>query len=246
MSLSIETDEGMSDPSIPSPVQEELDHLSQIRTLLIENPEDAARSEDEVVRELIRLRDEHRDAKEEDKGSLQTQLTQTMAVLDQVRKARERERVDPDAPYFAHLQLSENKSNRDIFLGRATRLSHGLRIVDWRNAPISRLFYQYEEGDEYEEEMAGRVREGRVTVRRNVHIQDGELLQSAHPTAVGFEPVTTVGENFHGNRFGWQEDKARPFVLARLNVLVWAPINAIVPINICPISLPSSIPTSLH
>lgn len=171
----------MSDPSIPSPVQEELDHLSRIRTLLIENPEDAARSEDEVVRELIRLRDEHRDAKEEDKGSLQTQLTQTMAVLDQVRKARERERVDPDAPYFAHLQLSENNTHRDIFLGRATRLSHGLRIVDWRNAPISRLFYQYEEGDEYEEEMAGRVREGHVTVRRNVHIQDGELLRVGAP-----------------------------------------------------------------
>ena len=32
-----------------------------------------------------------------------------------------------------------------------------MRIVDWRHAPISRLFYRYQQGDEYEEEIAGRV-----------------------------------------------------------------------------------------
>ena len=225
----------MSDPSIPSPVQEELDHLSRIRTLLIENPEDAARSEDEVVRELIRLRDEHRDAKEEDKGSLQTQLTQTMAVLDQVRKARERERVDPDAPYFAHLQLSEHNTHRDIFLIRATGSAwtpnRGLA-----QCPISRLFYQYEEGDEYEEEMAGWVREGHVTVRRNVHIQDGELLRVGAPTAVGFERATTAGESSLANPFASQVGKVPPFAQALLNGPDWAPINAIEPISTCPTS----------
>ena len=30
------------------------------------------------------------------------------------------------------------------------------RIVDWRNAPISRLYYRYNEGDEYEEEFDDR------------------------------------------------------------------------------------------
>ena len=171
----------MSSPQTPSIVQEELDHLEHILQVLVENPESAESSEEDVVRELIRLRDEHREAKEEDKGALQTQLTQTMAVLDQVRQARDREKVDPDSPYFAHLQLRERDRVQDIFLGRATRLSHGLRIVDWRNAPISRLFYQYDEGDEYEEEMAGRVRDGHIQARRTLHIQSGSLLRVGSP-----------------------------------------------------------------
>ncbi len=40
---------------------------------------------------------------------------------------------------------------------------------------MSRLFYRYEQGDEYEEEMAGRTRSGSVTVRRTVTVRDGAL-----------------------------------------------------------------------
>ena len=41
---------------------------------------------------------------------------------------------------------------RDVLLGKRTYLSPegDVRIVDWRNAPISRIFYQYGEGDDYE------------------------------------------------------------------------------------------------
>ena len=26
-----------------------------------------------------------------------------------------------------------------------------MRVVDWRNAPVSRIYYRYQEGDSYEE-----------------------------------------------------------------------------------------------
>ncbi len=165
----------------PTVVQEEIRHLQRTRSILEENPEGVGRSEEELVRELIQLRDDYREAKTEDRGSIQEQLNQLMALLDQHRAARSTASIDIENPYFAHLEVEEDGKRRHVFLGRATRLNHGLRIVDWRNAPISRLFYQYDEGDEYAEEMAGRVREGLVTARRTLHISRGDILRIGTP-----------------------------------------------------------------
>jgi len=165
----------------PNVVREELRHLTRTRTILTENPEGPGRSEEDLVRELIKLRDDYREAKTEDRGSIQEQLNQLMALLDQHRAARPTGTVDVDNPYFAHLEIEEDGRRRHVFLGRATRLNNGLRIVDWRNAPISKLFYQYDEGDEFAEEMGGRIREGLITARRTLHVQQGELLRVGTP-----------------------------------------------------------------
>lgn len=158
-------------------VHEEEQLLHGIRTRLLENPEGPGASEEDTIAQLLALREELRTAKTEDRASLYQQMDQLNAVLQQVRNGRQKGVVDPDSPYFAHLRLDEDGRTRDVFLGRATRLGRGLRIVDWRNAPISRLFYRYQEGDEYAEEFAGRIREGTVDARRTVYIQDGELLR---------------------------------------------------------------------
>jgi DNA helicase-2/ATP-dependent DNA helicase PcrA len=165
-------------PAAPPPpiVAEEQRLLQRIRTTLIENPEGPGRTETDLVEELMRLQEDLREARVDDeKGLINQQIHQLMSLLDQQRKGRPTGTVDPDSPYFAHLRVTEDGRPRDVFLGRATRLEHGLRIVDWRNAPISRLFYQYDQGDEYYEEMGGRMREGVVTARRTVHVDGGEL-----------------------------------------------------------------------
>ena len=82
------------------------------------------------------------------------------------------------------LQLREGERQRDLFLGKATRLDGGLRILDWRNAPIARLFYRYQEGEEYEEEMGGRVFAGTVKARRTVAIQRGALTRVDAPQGI--------------------------------------------------------------
>jgi DNA helicase-2/ATP-dependent DNA helicase PcrA len=56
-----------------------------------------------------------------------------------------------------------------------------VQIVDWRNAPVSRIYYRYEEGDDYEEEIAGRRVEGMVEARRNVSIARGNLRRIGTP-----------------------------------------------------------------
>ncbi len=190
-------------PSQPLPpvVEEETSELRNVRRRLLENPESNGASESEVVLDLLRIRDEINSAKEEDKGALFQQAEQLNYLYEQIRRGKQAEKVDPDSPYFGHLRLKEDGRTRDVFLGKATQLEHGLRIVDWRNAPISRLFYQYKEGDEYMEELADTVREGTIEVRRTVHIARGELRR------VGTPDGTWVHDD--GNGWGFTSTEAR-------------------------------------
>jgi DNA helicase-2/ATP-dependent DNA helicase PcrA len=175
-------------------VKDELDQLARIATLLQENPYDAPPSERTVVEELVRIREELPRAKEEDQGALLQQYDQHHALLAQLREARDKPHVDPDCPYFAHVRLEEGGKPRDVFLGKATRLDHGMRIVDWRNAPISKIFYRYQQGEEYEEELGGRLIEGRVLARRTLTIEVGAL-----------ERVDAPEGTFSRTAEGWSE-----------------------------------------
>jgi DNA helicase-2/ATP-dependent DNA helicase PcrA len=100
-----------------------------------------------------------------------------------VRAVMERSRggavPDPAAPYFAHLRLREGKEVRDYCLGRATFFEReaGVRVVDWRAAPVAGLFYRYRDGEEYEEPFPGRLARGRVEARRVVVIDRGRLVR---------------------------------------------------------------------
>ena len=156
-------------------VVDEENHLQEVRTLLDEVPYVPPPSEKAIVAELVRLREDMPHAKAEDLGSLMEQYNQNHALLGQLRESRDRAEVDPDSPYFAHIELEEEGNRRNVFLGKATRIQRGVRIVDWRNAPISRIFYAYQQGEEYEEELGGRVRLGEVVTRRTVTIRRGSL-----------------------------------------------------------------------
>ncbi|HEX7488889.1 MAG TPA: ATP-binding domain-containing protein, partial [Anaeromyxobacteraceae bacterium] len=100
-----------------------------------------------------------------------------------VRAMMERSRVDPlpepGSPYFAHLRVREGEVLRDYCLGRATFVdaASGVRVVDWRFAPVARIFYAYREGDAYEERFPGRLAEGTVEARRVVVVQGGRLVR---------------------------------------------------------------------
>lgn len=184
-----------STPPTPATVLEEERHLARVRKLLIEHPPAVnTQTDQDLVGELKRVQDEFRTAKLEDRGSLMEQINGLTAMIDQQAKKVTVEEIDPANPYFAHLQVEEDDRARSVFIGKATRLDNGLRIVDWRNAPISRLFYQYDEGDDYSEEMGDRVREGTVLARRTLLVSEGELLR-----------VGTRKVDFVKGRDGWRE-----------------------------------------
>lgn len=166
-------------------IADELDVLTQVTNLLNEVPTVAGPSETAVVEELTCLREMIREeVKVEDQAALMEQWNRQSALLDQLRTSRQAPQVDRSSPYFAHLRLRENGNERDILLGKATRLQRGVRIVDWRNAPISRIFYRYQQGDEYEEEIAGRTMTGTVVARRTVTIRSQKLRRVDAPEGI--------------------------------------------------------------
>ena len=67
-------------------------------------------------------------------------------------------------PYFARVRYKEKGREVEFKLGLASFPE--MRIIDWRKAPISTLYYDYEEGEEYDDEIAGRDRQGVVTLKR--------------------------------------------------------------------------------
>ena len=168
----------MTDPI----VDEERALLTQVRAALSELPEARTASQAPLVRELERLRELMISGDEaKDTSALLEQYHHQSAVLDQLQRAGRPAQIDPDSPYFGHLRLREGDAVRDLCLGKSTCLAKGVRIVDWRDAPISRIFYRYAQGEDFDEEIAGRERIGEVLVRRMLRIRGGELERVQAP-----------------------------------------------------------------
>ena len=101
--------------------------------------------------------------------------TRHLAAHQAARKSRQ---LPLSTPYFARMELHEGPRRQELMLGKVGVVEKGLRIIDWRHAPVARLYYEYEEGDEYVEEIAGREREGLLACRRRLDIRDGVLVEA--------------------------------------------------------------------
>jgi len=176
-----ETDE-TDDAVVHEVVVEELDALKGVLDKLAQIPPAKNASEAPILRELERLRERLLSGDEnKDLSALTEQYHNQSAILNQLRSAGDAVQVDGSSPYFAHLRLEEEGKRRDLFLGRTTCLEKGMRIVDWRDAPISKIFYGYRQGEEFDEEIAGRERFGEVLARRMVRIREGALERVQAP-----------------------------------------------------------------
>lgn len=144
---------------------------------------EAQRRQDEA--RLLELRDDVAVAKPEDLPALFEQMHHLGALRAQ-RGRGSQGFVDIRAPYFAHLRLVEGGKRRDVLIGARSYVdgAAGIRIVDWRHAPVSKIYYRYQEGDDYEEELGDRMVEGNVVARRSVAIHAGELVRVACPQGV--------------------------------------------------------------
>ena len=155
---------------------------------------------------MLELRDHVAAAKPEDLPALFEQMHH-LGALRAHRGRGVQGCVDKSSPYFGHMRLEEQGASiesdgkprglprgevpargrrgavrrRDVLIGARSYLGDGIRIVDWRHAPVSRIYYRYVEGDEYEEELGDRIVEGRVVARRGVRIARGELVRVSAP-----------------------------------------------------------------
>jgi DNA helicase-2/ATP-dependent DNA helicase PcrA len=161
-------------------IREETDLLDRVVAGIREAARDGVPADGRKREELIQLRDRAIQARTDELPSL-------LGELHNAQSIEGRARLDPlpdeRAPYFAHLRTREGERERDFLLGRVTFLHAPtqVKVLDWRHAPLSRIFYQYREGDEYVEQLPGRLAEGTVEVRRVVTILDGKLMRIVTP-----------------------------------------------------------------
>jgi DNA helicase-2/ATP-dependent DNA helicase PcrA len=153
------------------------EELSLLETVLaqLEGPEEGG-SQTNYDELLTSLRDSLATAKPEDQAPLIEQMYRIAALAQQHGRGRLAP-VDKNSPYFGHLRLREQEAERDVLIGRVSHVDarRGLRIVDWRNAPVSRLYYCYDEGDDYQETFGTRPVSGHVSARRSVTVSEGRL-----------------------------------------------------------------------
>jgi DNA helicase II / ATP-dependent DNA helicase PcrA len=171
-----------SAPPLPPIVAEEQHLLDLVLRKLDGAAPRKSRAPVDDAGSLIELRDALAEAKPEDQGSLLEQMHRIEALSRQRGKG-DSPPVDRKSPYFGHLRLEEAGKRRDVLIGARSYVEPGggVQIVDWRNAPVSRLFYRYEEGDPYEERLGDRLVEGEVVARRTVAIVDADLRRVAAP-----------------------------------------------------------------
>ena len=151
-------------------------------------------------RQLIDLRDQIAQARLEDVPPLLEQMERLQSLA--VRQGQSTTgHVDARSPYFGRMVLREDTRHREILIGRSTYVDTraGVRIVDWRDAPVSRLYYRYNEGDEYEETFGERDVEGELVTRRSLTIVDSRLRRIVAPQGVFVR---------HGNGGGWRRGGA--------------------------------------
>ncbi|MBK6691148.1 MAG: ATP-binding domain-containing protein [Myxococcales bacterium] len=173
------------DPEGTRIVQDEARLLAMVQRVLF----DADKKSVETLRarqgddaRLLELRDDVAVAKPEDLPALFEQMHHVGALRAQRGKGAEGA-IDRQSPYFGHLRLDEGGKRRDVLVGSRSYVdtAAGIRIVDWRQAPVSRIFYRYMEGDDYEERLGDRLVEGEVVARRSVAIVGGELVRVTAP-----------------------------------------------------------------
>jgi DNA helicase II / ATP-dependent DNA helicase PcrA len=164
---------------VPAVVREE-EALLQVVLASIDRAKARKRTPVDDAAALIELRDALAEAKPEDQGPLLEQMHRIEALARQ-RGRGETPPVDRRSPYFGHLRLLEEGRRRDVLIGQRSYVEPGgaVQIVDWRHAPVSRLYYRYDEGDAFEERLGQREVEGEILARRSVTIVDAELRRVA-------------------------------------------------------------------
>ena len=136
-------------PEAPSPaldeasskiIQEEEDLLARVADHLEKTPPPPPPPTIDYEEQLISLRDQIAASRLEDVPALVQQMERLQGIA--LRRAENVvEPVDPRSPYFGHLRLAEKgRGVRDVLIGRTTHIDAkaGVRIVDWRHAPVSR------------------------------------------------------------------------------------------------------------
>ena len=108
------------------------------------------------------------------------------------------------SPYFGIIGIHDSDAkigHKEYLIGKQSLLDgNRVAIVDWRKAEISRLYYDYEQGEDYLETIQGRDREG-LLVRKD---KIGITRQVLHRIETPAETFELVDDAWHCNGSAFQ------------------------------------------
>jgi len=118
-------------------------------------------------------------SRDEDKAMLASDEAVSYAMRDNIdRDVKQLDSLIKN-PYFARIVVAEGEKELEYKIGFLS--NSDTRIVDWRKAPISKLYYEYREGEEYSELIQSRERNGTIIKRHSLDVTDGKLSRVSCP-----------------------------------------------------------------
>lgn len=157
-------------------IKEEEDTLRRLQVEVADQIKDTLR--DDIIREIAELSDAIPHANSDDLPQVKAQLSRLDAVLKHIDSVHTGT-LDVMNPYFGHMRLADGSGIKDLYLGSQIYRSTttGIQIIDWKTSPIARIYFLYEDGDAYEEEIEGRLFEGEIVFKRILRIVEGRIQE---------------------------------------------------------------------
>ena len=174
------------------------------------------KSREDILDQMATISEQIPEAGEDDLTSLNEQLMRLNILLAQEEQMNE-EGVNLNNPYFAHIRLTEAGKTRDLYVGNQVYQTPDrlMQIIDWKVSPISMIYFLYEAGDEYEEEIDGRLFEGEMELKRIIKISNGELVRIQQGELLLVKEKNNRWQKYVEQRYllkGGAESAARPGV----------------------------------
>lgn len=131
----------------------------------------------DIQENIETLNRDAKEAKSEDIPAIMYQLNHQHHLA---KKLSDRDGI-PDllSPYFGHMKIQQGGKSKDIYLGHASFSDRQIdaKIVDWKEAPIAKVFYGYDEGENFDLELEEREVEGTLLEKAVLTVVDGILYR---------------------------------------------------------------------
>ncbi len=130
----------------------------------------------EIEQQIKEIKEEIKCASERDMPALFYQLNLQHNLAK--RMAQKVILPDSESPFFAYMCLRDSEGReKDYFLGHVSFISaqYKIRILDWKQAPLAQVFYQYQEEEEFYLELEQGDIEGTLLRKALLTVQQGVL-----------------------------------------------------------------------
>jgi len=165
-----------------------------------------ADTRNKYLEQVVELRESLGDANGDDLAHLTEQINSLMQLIN-LSEQSDHAGFNPQNPYFARLILQEEGRRRDLYIGTQVFSNPSLKaqIVDWKASPIAALYFRYEQGEDYDEEIGGKEVFGEVVCKRMLKVISGELVrieQAGDHMYKEADGTWTLGHEKHPLLFG--------------------------------------------